>query len=820
MQFPNWSWDLVGCVQIYDSNSPGGGGLVKITTDGGSITFPTYSISITTIASLDINTNGGDINIPARIDAYVSDLGLTLNAGSDGVITFSTRTGNLKGGFLKQINVENAKYVSLKNNIQLYGPFTCTPSVHVEEGHSVDICTTGSSYVSGGGDVLLQGGVEGPGSISFNVGLNHSVTTASVGRSFPVSSFSIDNPNNIKNISLSNVMTSSGNILINVPLVLTGNDTILSSKGGNITLPSSTTFTGSKNSLTIDAEAGDINIPGIPSFNSISILGRTVTVGSGLSASGKITLGHTGTAMINGGISAGEDFLDTGTGILSTTSNVSANTISFTGSPTLTGTFTATSSISFGSSTKMSGKFTAGTSMSATGSVRLAGTTTLTAPSGIAIGSQISSIEASDLILDASAASISIGGDVVGLRSFTVKSASDISFFDISTQGDIVIPCPAQLRAGSVISSDGGNITFGNTLNPSIAGCDLTINSNSDKASGAISLKGLGTAGISFDNISLYGGLITLSQSVSLSGTFGISNSEPITISSGNVVVGGSFNQLGTAAVSLGSSITAGGAISFKGPLTIMEPLALVGPKGVTLSGPITASSVAPDITLDVGSHSLILPSLGTSAVPFGAVSIKASNLVLNGDITTDSSIFIGSPISIAQATTLTGVHGISITGTVSASRGTPSLTLLASSGPVETRDLGNETAPLGAVSLTGIYIVLGGNVTSNASIILSGAITITNNISLTADQDITLDQNLSRSTDPFNLTLQASDGSVSVQGLGDSVSPLKNVSLIGMNGVTVSGTITTTGLLTITNGEGTTICGPGTYPPCNSQSQ
>ena len=58
MQFPKWNWEIVACVQIYDSNNSGGGGVVKITTDGGSITFPSEYYSITTITSLEINTNG------------------------------------------------------------------------------------------------------------------------------------------------------------------------------------------------------------------------------------------------------------------------------------------------------------------------------------------------------------------------------------------------------------------------------------------------------------------------------------------------------------------------------------------------------------------------------------------------------------------------------------------------------------------------------------------------------------------------------------------------------------------------------------------
>jgi hypothetical protein len=363
----------------------------------------------------------------------------------------------------------------------------------------------------------------------------------------------------------------------------------------------------------------------------------------------------------------------------------------------------------------------------------------------------------------------------------TVKSASNISLYSITTEGDISIPCPAVARAGMMISSGGGNVTFSSTLNPSVANCDLTINSNSDATAGLISLQGMGTEGIFFDNISLYGGVITLGQGVSMTGTLGISNSESMTIAAGDILVGGDFNQLGTASVSLGSNITAGGTVSFNGPLTITKSLGVTGTGGITLSSSILASTPAPDLTLDAGSHSLTIPSLGSSSAPFGALTIRSSNLVLDGDVTSNASISISSSVSISQATILTGNNGISITGAIFSNSDTPSLTLIAPSGPLEIHDLGTTTAPLGTVSLTGSYITLGGSVTSSASIVLSGAATITRSVALTAAQNIALNQDLSRSTDPFNLSLTSTSGTVSVQNLGSSNAPLGNISILGV---------------------------------------
>ena len=117
---------------------------------------------------------------------------------------------------------------------------------------------------------------------------------------------------------------------------------------------------------------------------------------------GDITLGYVGTASINGAISAGGNFQNSGTGILSSSSVTAGGSISFSGNPTLHGTVKA------------------GTFISCASSLQLDGTTTLTAPAGISIGSQINTNGGAkyDLTLDASTSPISIGGDVVNVRSF------------------------------------------------------------------------------------------------------------------------------------------------------------------------------------------------------------------------------------------------------------------------------------------------------------------------------------------------------------------------------------------------------------------
>jgi hypothetical protein len=286
--------------------------------------------------------------------------------------------------------------------------------------------------------------------------------------------------------------------------------------------------------------------------------------------------------------------------------------------------------------------------------------------------------------------------------------------------------------------------------------------------------------------------------------------------------VKGNFAQTTESSVSLGTSIETTGTISFAGPLTITGSTVLQGTQGVAIHKSITPGSSAPDLTLNAGTQPLTVVFAGDDSNPFGAISIQGSDLTLQGNLYSNTSIVIYPPVKISADTiinSLNGYGGLALLKPVTASSGNPSLTVYAANALVDVASLGSDEFPLGNVVLTGSYVTLNGDIVSSSAVEIGGAVTITAGLTLIGSSGVTLKNQLLPSTNPFDLTLQACDGSVSVQSLGNSVSPLKNVSLIGVNGVTVSGTITTTGILTIVDEEGTKTCGSGTYPPCNSQS-
>jgi hypothetical protein len=209
------------------------------------------------------------------------------------------------------------------------------------------------------------------------------------------------------------------------------------------------------------------------------------------------------------------------------------------------------------------------------------------------------------------------------------------------------------------------------------------------------------------------------------------------------------------------------------------------------------------------------------------------SNLDLQGNVFSTAFIVINPLMKVTADTminSLAGTEGVALLQSVVASNGNPSLTVLAANGPVDVASLGSKEFPLGNISLSGTYVVLRGDITSIGSIdvtspmnemkTVNGTIIINQSLRILASAGINLQDDLAPSTEPFNLTLQSIDGSIHVQSLGDKISPLNDVSLIAGKAVTVANLITTTGILTIIDEEGTTTCGPGTYPPCNSQSQ
>jgi hypothetical protein len=624
-----------------------------------------------------------------------------------------------------------------------------------------------------------------------------------------------------------NITTDGGNVTFTLPFNLVWLKTLhmtITTNGGNVTLPDVGPYNSTTPKLTINAgNTGNVT------FSAKNTDGRLgdVTVTAGSVSTSKIDINGTlnmssAPLMLSTGGSINTNGHDLSLGKVDAVSGSSGSLALYSGSGnTVTvGTVgstgplsslsinsglvvnlsnvTTTGNISITPSTTLSGSLTSQTGTVVLGSsLTLTGSSTVTGGKGITISAQTTD---GDLTLTSSNGPISVTGNV-NVHSLTVTNATEASFYDITTAGGKVdIRCPVVFNNGSktTISTAGGPVTFTSSIHPSVATSDFLINTTA----AAINLQALGTEQLPFGTITLTGGDISLNQSIHSGKDLVINNSGKLTLSGGEVWLGGAFQQNGSGSVSLGDSIYAGKAISFVSAVNVTSSTVLQGLGGIVLPSSFTVTGVSSSLTLDAGSYGLTVPSLGSASNPLGALSITASNVILGGDIYSDASIVIKSPVQISRNTTLkstTTTDGISIIGSMTASSANSSLTLQASSGFIEVSSLGSEESPLGNVTLTGSYIRSGGNITSNASIKLSGTVTLTNSIALTASEDVILDQDVMSSTDPFNFTVSSASGSVSVQNLGSEAYPLGNISLIGAGSLTPknlisSGTIDLTG--------------------------
>ena len=215
---------------------------------------------------------------------------------------------------------------------------------------------------------------------------------------------------------------------------------------------------------------------------------------------------------------------------------------------------------------------------------------------------------------------------------------------------------------------------------------------------------------------------------------------------------------------------------------------------------------------------------MGSEDIPFGSLNITALTLDLRGDVYASSAIKINPPITISANTTLNsleGTGGITLLKAVTAADGSgaPTLSLYAVEGAADVNRLGSDAAPLGSISLIGNSVYLSGNVTSAASLKITGPIYLLNDssISLRGDTDITLDNSLVPNAGLCDLIMQ-STAVIKTQDLGSSSYSLREVSLTGSS-IELQGTITAQSL-TI---NGTTCssgsCSSGTYTTCPSVS-
>jgi hypothetical protein len=553
--------------------------------------------------------------------------------------------------------------------------------------------------------------------------------------------------------------------------------TLLGTASNSITASSITLgiIEGTEKHLTLNA-AGAVSLNGTAGTNAARL--GTVTV-----ANGNVTSGANDIYAANYTQNAGT--VSMGGRTINTTADISLSSTAV-GSGILT--LTAGGAISL---TSITG--TGNLSMTAVGNVSIAGAGTAGTRFGNITVTAANNVSFSQNVF---ATSVSITNNTV---------PSTISA-NINTSGTQTYAGTVTLGANVNFTADSGNtVTFGNTVN------------------GAFGLTAT-TADVHF--IGAVGGVTPLA---SVNVTAGSSTVDANITTAGNqsyaaVNLGSTLQTL----TSTGGSVTAAGAVSGSAGITVNAL------QGITMNA---ANTLSGDVTLEntqTGTRTGNISFINTSA----SLNLTANNSTASGEITVRQT----GAMSITSASTPTnGRISLTATGTVTQTGAVTTGALAVSSGGAITLNAANNAASLNvtasggavqftnnaALSVAGVSGVGNNNVTITTNtgavrnITQTGAITTTGTLTLSSSGAITLNGANAAGT----LTVTAASGAV--QFTNNAALAVGGVSGVGSNNVTITttgaasgitqtGTITTTGTLTVHSGGAVTLNGANAVTSLN----
>jgi MSHA biogenesis protein MshQ len=338
--------------------------------------------------------------------------------------------------------------------------------------------------------------------------------------------------------------------------------------------------------------------------------GISLSSGQGLQMSGSARLQTTGSnqmdlsgsqnlAISGGALAAGGNF-KLGSNDQSITANVSAASVTTSGSSTrITGTVSATGLIDLGSNSTITGAVTAG-SIKTGSSINLGGT--LSVSGAITLGS-------SNTIAGAvSGASISTNS-TVAMGPLTVGGLADLGS-SVTINGALAA---GSLKTNSSVTVNGG----------------VTVNGQADLGSG-IKISGAVSAGsVETNSPGQIGGGVTASGTIDLgSGVTVVGNVSGTVITTNSpVTITGAVSASTSFALASGGSVTG----------NITAPVVTLSASGVTVKGNIAAAT-----SLDIGSGNTV-----NGNISGGALTLRSSGVTINGNATFTGDVNIGSSDTI-----------------------------------------------------------------------------------------------------------------------------------------------------------------------------
>ncbi|MCB8786006.1 CHAT domain-containing protein [Planktothrix agardhii] len=689
------------------------------------------------------NTQGGSVSLTSanNIITVTDNINTSATTGQGNTITVSATNGeiNTQAGILDSSSSDNDggnQTLNASGTITLGGINTSTASNSTNsQAGTLDI-SSGNNTINLTGDINTSA-TKGQGSdVNFNA----------------------------------NVILPKPNITINT----TGNNS-----GGNVTFngtinggidptPTLPLLMGGRNSLTLETGTGDATFSqaigdSLPLQNLIINSGNVVTQSAVTVENGGINVNATQNINLGDTITANNSPIDvSATGDITTADIISnGSRISLTSN---TGNINTASGILNSSSTTEN-----------------AGEINLNAAKNLTIGAVITRTESN--LGTSQAGTLTLSGNTINLTNNIDTSAT------IGSGNNIIFNSPVILDADIVtLNTSGtarsGNVTFNNTVDSNTPGtANLTLEAgtgtvNINQAIGATNP--LNTLNLTSGDVNSNGGInlegeginINSSGTVNLTQPITATNTATININAENNITTANLTTQGQAIIlnsNTGNIDSSGGIINSSSPNSNGGDITMTTPANITLGeiNTSTQNNQAGNVTLNTGNNPIIL----------------------NGDINTSSNNGVGSqqqynsPLQLASPNITLTSSGTNNSGDIifnNSINGNSNLTLNAGSGNITFSTVGDSN-PLSSlqVNTTGLT-TLKGNLTTNNNIDFSnasGGTQLENPIIInTTGNNGNILFNNSPITGSQTLTLNAGNGTISLNTVGNNNNPINGL--------------------------------------------
>ena len=743
----------------------------SVTNTGGEINLQSSEGNINSsfgiIDSSSIQGSGGNIAINA--------------AGNIRVAGINAR-GNTQGGSVSLTSANNI--ITVTDNINTsattgQGNTITVSATNGEINTQAGILDSSSSDNDGGNQTLNASGTITLGGIN--------TSTASNSTNSQAGTLNISSGNNTINLT-GDINTSAtkgqgsdvnfnANVILpkpNITINTTGNNS-----GGNVTFngtinggidptPTLPLLMGGRNSLTLETGTGDATFSqaigdSLPLQNLIINSGNVVTQSAVTVENGGINVNATQNINLGDTITANNSPIDvSATGDITTADIISnGSRISLTSN---TGNINTASGILNSSSTTENG-----------------GEINLNAAENLTIGAVITRTESN--LGTSQAGTLTLSGNTINLTNNIDTSAT------IGSGNNIIFNSPVILDADIVtLNTSGtarsGNVTFNNTVDSNTPGtANLTLEAgtgtvNINQAIGATNP--LNTLNLTSGDVNSNGGInlegeginINSSGTVNLTQPITATNTATININAENNITTANLTTQGQAIIlnsNTGNIDSSGGIINSSSPNSNGGDITMTTPANITLGeiNTSTQNNQAGNVTLNTGNNPIIL----------------------NGDINTSSNNGVGSqqqynsPLQLASPNITLTSSGTNNSGDIifnNSINGNSNLTLNAGSGNITFSTVGDSN-PLSSlqVNTTGLT-TLKGNLTTNNNIDFSnasGGTQLENPIIInTTGNNGNILFNNSPITGSQTLTLNAGNGTISLNTVGNNNNPINGL--------------------------------------------